>query len=89
MKGENPNEVYDNLSQDYCAILIQKLVDLGVSRERLEKYTWNQLETMLEIELGKRIRMAYDGEICKNCGLVWHRKFAYDNCPRCSNKKKE
>lgn len=60
MTWKNPNDVYDNLSQDYCAILIQKLVDMGVSRERLEKYTWNQLETMLQIELGKRIRKTRD-----------------------------
>ena len=62
---------------------ITQLVKMGVAKSRLEKYADSDLKIMLAIETGKRKYFAYDGEKCKCCGLVWKRKFAWENCPRC------
>ena len=66
---------------------LTQLVELGVAKSRLEKYTDSELETMLAIETGNKNYFAYNGERCKCCGLVWRRRFAWEGCPRCQNQK--
>ncbi len=73
----------DRLSPMYKDYLLECLAKQDVDISQLKEYTWIQLEIMLFIDIGKRVRTGFDGEQCHTCGLVWRRKFAYDKCPRC------
>jgi len=73
----------ENLSEEYKRLLISRLAKLGVVHENLEKMSMERLEIVYAEVLSKQTRTVFMGELCHNCGFIWHRKFAYDHCPRC------
>lgn len=82
--GKKPSEQYKRLSNEYKMMLIQRLEDLGITVDKsMQKLQWQHLENILNIELGKRVRRAYDGEPCNFCGFVHLKRFSWSKCPKC------
>lgn len=82
-KWVNATKEQKRLSKEYRDFLLRSLTELDVDVKQLTKYTWLELETMLMIDLGEQPRRGFDGELCRDCSLVFRRFKMPQRCPRC------